>query len=246
MLAAGLLVLWPISAAAQAPTTPVRVIEVKGSIRPDLVPQLRSALETADPERYPAGAVLFLDSPGGDGLAAIEAGRLIRTARAHVFVRGRCSSACVFLLAAGVVRGAADLSVGIHRPRLTTFVKGIGVVDINPNSNPNAAKALEISDRRSEEYLREMGLPDTLFKAMLATPSDQVRKLTSAELAEFGLTGVDPGYAEMRAPGAAARYGIARDAFSLRAPHVQQKCVTDGVVAQDFVRCYSRVLRTGE
>ena len=117
--------------------------------------------------------MILLNSPGGDGLAAMEAGRLVRAAKAHVFVRGKCASACVFILAAGVVRGAPEGVVGIHRARLTTFVKGIGVVDINTASNPNAVRVLEAGDRRTEDYLREMGMPDTLFQAMKGTPSDR-------------------------------------------------------------------------
>lgn len=233
-------------AAANPPLRSIRVIEIKGTIRPDLVPRLRQALEGTDPDRFPAGAVLILDSIGGDGLAAMEAGRLVRAARAHAFVRGQCASACVFILAGGVVRGAPEGAVSIHRPRLTTFVKGVGTVDINAASNPDAARILEAGDRRTEEYLREMGLPDALYKAMMATPSDQVRPLTAAELAGFGIVGTEPGYRDARAPGAAARYGISQDEYAARSPRVQEKCVAGKVPAGEFVRCYARVLATGE
>ena len=230
--------------AAQA--RPARVIEINGTIRSTLVDKLRSALEPVDQNRYPAGVVILLNSPGGDGIAAMEAGRLARAAKAHVFVRGKCASACVFILAAGVVRGAPEGVVGIHRARLTTFVKGIGVVDINAASNPNAARVLEAGDRRTEDYLREMGMPDSLFQAMKGTPSDQTRLLTGPELVEFGLNGADPAYLEARTPGAVAGYRIAAADFAPRSMLVQGKCATENTPAREFIRCYSRVLRTGE
>lgn len=226
---------------------PVMVIEVDGTIVPSLVGKIRSALGPIDPDRFPAGAIVLLDSPGGDGLAAMEIGRIVRAAKAHVLVRVRCASACVYILAGGVVRGVArDRAIAIHRPRLTTFVKGIGVVDVNSASNPNAVKVLEAGNRQSQEYFKEMAMPDALFTAMMATPSDKARFLDIAELPELGLAGFDPGYRAARASAAAARYGIAEDEFVRRTNAVAQKCLVDKVSGRDLVRCYLQVLRTGE
>ena len=237
----------PVAQTPPAVARPVKVIEINGAIRSTLLPGLHSALESVDPDRYPAGVLSLLDSPGGDGLAALEIGRMARSARAHVFVRSRCSSACVFILASGVVRGvAANAIIGIHKPRLTTFVAGLGVVDVIAASNPNAAKALAIADLRSEEYLREMGIPDPLFKAMMAAPSDQMRILDGVELAEFGLSGIDAAYREGRSPGGAATYKVSEVEFVQRTLLVAEKCLADKLLPQDFVRCYRRVLRSGE
>ena len=225
----------------------IKVIEIKGHIGPGLVQKLRSVLEDTDHERFPAGALLLIDSVGGDGLAAIEIGRMARAARAHVFVRGRCASACVFVLAGGVVRGSATgHAIAIHRPRLTTFVKGIGVVDIDPASNPDAARALEAGNRRTEEFLREMGLPDALFQAMMAVPSNQTKFLNEAELVEFGLLGFDHQYREARAPEAASHYKVSEEEFVRRTMLVHRKCVDGYATTRVLVRCYRRVLQTGE
>ena len=223
------------------------MIEVTGSIGPGLVQKMRSALQDIDHERFPAGAVLLIDSVGGDGLAAMEIGRMVRAARAHVFVRGRCASACVFVLAGGVMRGSATShAIGIHRPRLTTVVKDIGVVDIDAASNPNAARALEAGNRRTEEFLREMGLPDALFQAMMAVPSDRTKFLNEGELVEFGLLGFDPRYREARAPEAASRYRITEQEFVRRTMLVHRKCVDGYATSRALVRCYQRVLESGE
>jgi membrane-bound ClpP family serine protease len=63
-----------------------------------------------------------LDSPGGDVLAAMQMGEIIRTNWLHTVVSDEppakgCMSACVLILAAGAVRMMGDNpKVGIHRP----------------------------------------------------------------------------------------------------------------------------------
>lgn len=224
----------------------VRVIEIKGTIRRTLVAKLRAALEGVDRARFPAGALILLDSPGGDGLAALEAGRIVREAEAHVFVRRRCSSACVFILAAGVVRGVADgATVAIHRPRLTTFVKGIGVVDINTSSNRNAEKAFALANMRTRDYLAEMGMPDTLYEAMMAAPSEQMRNLKGSELEDFELSGFEAAYRETRVVEGARKYGITPQEFERRSLQTPRTCLSGDPAPREIVRCYRRVLQTG-
>ena len=239
----------PVGAAtAPAAAQGVRVVEINGKIQPGLVYKLRTALKDIDSRRFPAGALLLLNSDGGDGIAAMEIGRMVRAAKAHTFVRGRCASACVFIFAGGVVRSSPSerAAVGIHRPRLTGFVKGLGVVDINTASNQNAANALDVSNRLSEVFLREMGMPDALYKAMMATPPEQMRYLDVAELSALGLYGFDPAYRAARAPEGAGRYGVSAEEFVRRTMLVQDKCLEDKTTAHEFARCYRRVLQTGE
>jgi hypothetical protein len=233
---------------AEKPLPPgVRLLEITGGIAPALVPKMRHALESSDPTLFPAGAIVLLDSQGGDGLAAMEIGRMIRAAKAHVFVVGRCASACVYLLASGVVRGVArDGAIGIHRARLSAFVKGLGIVDINSESNPKAAAALELGNRQTQEYYRDMGMPDALFPAMMAAPWDKTRYLDLAELPGFGLTGVDPAYWAERVPAGAARYGISEDEFERRAAAVGPKCLAGDAPSRTFVRCYRQLMARGD
>jgi hypothetical protein len=170
---------------------------------------------------------------------------MVRAARAHVFVRGRCASACVYVLAGGVVRGVArDRAIGIHSPRLTTFVKGLGVVDINAATSPNAAAALAAGNRRSREYFAEMSAPDALFAAMMATPSDQTRYLDLAELPALGIVGIDPAFLAEYGPRAAKAYRIPEEELVRRILATPEKCMADP--GTTFVSCYRRVLRTGE
>jgi hypothetical protein len=172
---------------------------------------------------------------------------MLREAKVQVFVHGRCASACVFILAGGVVRGASvDRSVAIHRPRLTTFVKGLGVVDINAASNPKAAEALEFGNKRSRDFLAEMGMPDILYKSMMAAPTEQMRYLDLAELPEYGLLGMDPAYRAERAPAGAARYAVSEDEFVRRTLRMPALCLGDNTTPREIVKCYRRVLQTGQ
>lgn len=197
------------------------VIEVNGAIKRETVHQVRLALANADRDREPAGAIFILDSEGGDGVAAMEIGRMAREARAHAFVRGRCTSACVFILAGSLVRAAPDAAVAIHRPRITRSVKGVGEVNVDLAGNPKAADLLEVTNHRMRAYLEEMGMPGTLFEAMMSVPADTARYLTRSELAEYGLLPDSE-----------------RQAKALAA---QDKCAPAKATAAQFARCYRRL-----
>ena len=64
------------------------MIEVTGGIKPGIVDKLRKAVANVDRNRAPAGAITILNSKGGDGIAAMEIGRMAHEAAAHAFVRG--------------------------------------------------------------------------------------------------------------------------------------------------------------
>ena len=125
-------------------------------------------------------------------------------------------------------------------------MKGIGVVDIKSAFNPNAAKALEAGNKRSQEYFSEMGVPDSLYMAMMAAPSDQTRYLDVAELPALGLAGFDPAYRETRVPAAAAYYKVSEDEYVRRTMAMPEKCLAGKSIPQAFTRCYRRVLQTRE
>ncbi len=231
---------------APAPSRGVIVVEINGNINQDLVHKVRRALESADPQRFPAGALLVLNSAGGNGISAMEIGRIARAARAHAFVRGRCASACTFILAGSVMRGVGtERSVGIHRGRLTQNVKGRGEVTIDVSSNPNAARVLEVVEQLTETYLREMGLPETFFRTMQAVPSDQTRYLELADLEQVGMLGFDPEYRSARATAGAAQFLIPEEEFVQRTLRVAGLCVRPETPPSELVRCYRRVLQTG-
>jgi len=219
------------------------VLEIRGAISQNQVPQFRRALEAVDPNRFPAGAILLLDSTGGDALAAMEIGRIARAAGVHAFVRGRCNSACVLILAGSVVRGIEnDRAVAIHRGRITVSATGATVDTVNPQ----AAYALEVADRLTEEYLREMDMPPALFKAIMAVPSNLSRFLPLVELAELRLHGMDPAWRRLRVPAGATTYRVSHEEFERRLLQASATCIPGQTAPQDFARCYHRVMQTGD
>ena len=154
-IAAGALFAIDVQASGQVPVAPAAgatqadgpksvVVRLKGSISGKTLEAVRQALPRVRGDSLPAGLIVLLDSMGGDGVAAMNIGRLLRAGKAHVFVTGQCASACIFVLAAGVIRGAPAYTVGIHRGRLTaTDPKTGGTREIDVAKDANAARTLE-------------------------------------------------------------------------------------------------------
>ncbi|MBK8065861.1 MAG: hypothetical protein IPK29_19115 [Betaproteobacteria bacterium] len=224
------------------------VIELKGFLRTEVVAQLRQALEGADRERFPAGAILLLDSPGGEAEVGMQIGRMARAANAHAFVRGRCASACVLILAGSVLRAAPTGAVGLHRPQLALRPRSGPIVPLEAGdrsgSDPRAVALLDEVQKRMQAYLEEMGMPGTLWEAIMAVPAGGTRYLTREELKSYGLLGFDADYARMRAGSAARRLNLPEEEYARRTLDTQNRCV-DAAPAQsatEFARCYRRTL----
>ncbi len=135
-----------------------------------------------------------LKSPGGDVAAAMQIGRLIRSNSIWTIAPddpgNLCASACVLILAGGVVRIAGDDSVvEIHRPYFQQ--KLFAKMDL-----PSAQRQYGELAKSVQGYLSQMGMSDVLFQEMLKVPSDQGRILSSEEMQQIGLTGWDPAYQE--------------------------------------------------
>jgi hypothetical protein len=139
---------------------------------------------------------VFLSSPGGDVLAAIELGEEVRKQWAWTAVddNGECFGACVLVLAAGVRRTAAPENVGLQRMNFDQ--KEFESMSRDRAKQKNTALAKKV-----ETYLARMGMPKKLFQEMTAQQSsDKVRLLDAGRLKTLGLDGTDPAYEQwMRA-----------------------------------------------
>ena len=150
-----------------------------------LVRRLRPRIKIIDVE---------LNSTGGDVVAAIAIGNIIRSQSIWTVASDgegtECASACVLILAAGVVRIAGDdTRVEIHRPY---FLQS----DFAKLDHPAAQRQYSELTRVVREYLGKMGMSATLFEDMLRVPSDQGRTLSFDEMKAYGLAGWDPAYQE--------------------------------------------------
>jgi hypothetical protein len=220
----------------------VVTIELKGAITKATVETARRAFENVGADSFPAGLVILIDSPGGDGFAAMTLGRMARARKAHIFVRGRCASACTLLLAGGVVRSAADGALGIHHGTITVTRPGGTRAGVDAPREERARAALDFADRQTELYLAEMGMPPALYQSMMVVPNSAMRWLKRSEAIELGLIGVDAQYAAFRANAGEALRGVVPAELVARTLSVQERCLAT-VASEPFVACYGHVLK---
>lgn len=229
------------------PAREIKVMQISGSISRTLLANIKQQAFSNPLDPIPAGLIVMLDSKGGDGIAGMEIGRILRAAKAHVFVTGECSSACIFVLSGGVVRGAPTFSVGIHQARIT-LSNNSGVIskEVDSNSNPAAKSLLEQYEIMAPRYFADMGIPADLFIAMQSYPAKRLHRLSSQEITLYGLNGIEDEYLMQRSqfyaeqPG---RWPKDKDEFLRRTMKVSTECVSFDKNPVDFVKCYRRTLQ---
>jgi len=127
--------------------------------------------------------ILDIDSTGGQVEEAIPAGDAIAGAQWAIWVRERsiCHSACVLVLAAGDTRSIAG-KVGIHR-----------LIRDQSRATTRRELSAELHDvtEQVRDYLARNGVAGSLADQMMIVPNRDLRILSSAELAQFGLSGTN-------------------------------------------------------
>lgn len=225
-----------------------RVIKIHEKISQKTLGRIQLTLthfKNLDP--FPAGLIVLLDSPGGDGDAAMAIGRVLRQNNAHIFVTRRCDSACVFILMGGVVRAANPGSVGVHSGRLTVMTHDGNVIkEIDASNNLNNAFQLTSFNTAIRQYLREMGIQHGILDVMLSQSPNRLYKLTARDLQQFNVNGVDKNYLNQRLSELSQQGYISNttpDEFIRRTLSTPKQC--GQVVADDrrFINCYGRVLQ---
>lgn len=224
----------------------VVIVDVKGKISKNLVTKIKESIKLIEGDPIPAGFILLLDSSGGDGVAAMEIGRLLRKANAHIFVTGRCASACVFVLASGVVRESPPLSIGIHRGRLTLSNNDAKILkDIALDDSPRYSKLLEKFEMKAKAYFSEMNISPEFYDAMQSIPSNEVHWLDESEASKFNIQGIDANYLESRSAfyqSQTMRFQMDEQALIKRTAKVVENCLPLKDDQQQFMRCYRDTL----
>lgn len=135
---------------------------------------------------------LSLNSNGGDVIEAMNIGRLVRntlikTSTGQYYTLNSptrfdvCLSACFFIFMSGVERNynpsysnRRKQSIGIHRPYfLPKYYKGL--------SSDIAKKEYNRLTKTSENFLKEIEVPDMYFEEMFKIPSNEMYMLSDAE-----------------------------------------------------------------
>lgn len=233
----------------QSPINPqqIKIVQIKGPISRKLLANLKQTIAPSQFDPVPAGLIVLLDSKGGDGMAAIDIGRILRKSNAHVFVNGECSSACILVLAGGVVRGAPTFSIGIHQARIT-LSSDTGVIkkEVDANEDPVAKALLQKFDSSAKTYFSDMEIPPELFAAMQSHSSKRIYKLSSHEITAYGLNGIEESYLKHRTQMYAQRPGRwpkDEEELTRRTAKVSTECMPYEASPVDFTKCYRRVLQ---
>lgn len=204
---------------------------ISGKIDSQGVPKLAAALIQAQNEakmKSDAGdPVVFaiLNSTGGEILAGIDMGRLLRNYGARIWIdkNAECSSACVLLLAGGVTRFDMDgARVGLHRPYFPPFYFAeLSFTEAQDKYN----SLLE----RVRSYLQDMGIRDELYQRMISIPSQEIVYIRGSEAEGYGLFGEDPAFTE---------WARARSIKAIGEDRVLQ--------LEEFRNCYNANVQDGE
>lgn len=223
-----------------------KVLRLEGVITSNTAVQFNQQLlnwNNQDP--IPAGLIVLLNSPGGDGEAAMKIGHLLRAKKAQVFVVGQCESACVFVMAGGVVRAAKPGTVGIHAGRITmTDQSGKILKEVDSSHSLTNSFRLTSFNSEAHKYFTEMGFSSGFLDAMLSYQTVQTYKLSASELREYSVTGFENQYLHERAKvfesmkGANKINRVALFNRTLSVPDICQSFLSNNT----FINCYKSVL----
>ena len=164
------------------------ILKITGTIDPTEDPQ--KLVEAID--RHRPAAILF-DSPGGNPVAAMQLGRIIRASgKATLQLRAyQCTSACSFAFVGGVQRYAEPGSIGVHRNSFTD--------DYGGDSHQAASDVQQITADLIT-YFKEMGVDPAILSVAYRYDRDDMRYLSGSEMAELGVTTAPEPVAGAEAP----------------------------------------------
>lgn len=170
-------------------------LRLTGELKPgdnDRLIEIITRLErTSDEKSYSRVGTVFLNSPGGEMQEALKIGRTLRNRKIVTVVAqpNQCASACVIVLAGGVMRfpvGTVEVH-SFYSPDL-----------LGTREYAKAEEQYKLMAQQVSEYLREMRIPAALLDEMMRIPHNRSRALGFAELERLSLIGIDPVYAQVR------------------------------------------------
>jgi hypothetical protein len=147
-------------------------------------------------QEVPAGAAprtLIISSPGGNMVGAINLGLTLRQIGVRTVVGsvaptgigpGRCHSACVLVLMAGVNRLVTPGSqVGVHSPQVLLVARGRAY----RLDGALTRYMVQGTEPVLRSYARRMGVSPAVIDMAHRVPHTRIRRLSSSELAQYRL-----------------------------------------------------------
>ena len=164
----------------------------------------------------PQHRAILLNSAGGDLVAAMELGRILRKHGILAIISPDhvCASACVFVLA-GSSNRAVGGKVGIHRPyRLR---------DDATTSEEQKATYISLGNE-VKNYLNEMNISPALYDDMIRISSGSIKFLSEQDLERYGLSGIDPYREEADSAYEAKELKISKQELFKRKAKIDRDC----------------------
>lgn len=157
---------------------------------------------------------VFLNSYGGDVEAAMKIGRVIRDSEALVTTQNnaKCFSSCSLIYIAGVTRQNPNGVIGLHRPYLAAS-----------SSREAVEQAVPIMLQKIKDYVREMGVSEAFYDAMVNTEVSDIRLYRGDEIKKL-VPETDPTYDEIDNAYDARKYGVSAEEIRRRKSIAKQKC----------------------
>ncbi len=204
----------------------------------------RDAIRIVELEKRGARLKLVrLNSNGGDANAAMTIGRILRKNGGIVLVAEDdvCASACVLILAAGVVRSIHG-QILIHRPySMATDTAGKDLAEWD--------RRMKAFRKQVDTYLSDMNIAVGLADAMWAISPENSRSLTSAERQQYLMGNADSSYDDFTTTQDAKKYGLTKQEILRRYTFVSERCgvfATEPITKEkirDYGQCKDFIMR---
>lgn len=125
-----------------------------------------------------------LQSPGGNILSAVEHGREIRRRALNTYVPkgGICASACSLTFMGGVIRLAAEGTIGVHQ----------AFYPDNKLGADEQVKDIQFLTADIVAYMTEMGVSASLLALTLSKAPEEMHFLSLPEMVEHKVTNIAP------------------------------------------------------
>jgi hypothetical protein len=185
----------------------------------EIDPQTPSQIQRLLTENRCRNGTFFIHSDGGDVIAAMEAGRIIRQVQGTTMVAipDNCASACILMFLGGVNRTLHG-RIGLHRPYSTKIA----------DSTLEATQAFREINKRIREYLTEMNIPEHLLEVMNSVPPSKINWLSEEsdkeELERLHIIGIDPVFEDQKDSATAKLFGISKVELYRRMRQAETVC----------------------
>jgi ATP-dependent protease ClpP protease subunit len=176
-----------------------RTVDLELLISGTITQQDAKAFQEVSAELERNDFYVYLDSKGGDVLAAMQIGRLIRKYEGFTQIQWsrKCYSSCALIFIAGVSRviSATGGELGLHRPYLASA----------PQSREAVEKQVPLILSQVKQYVAEMGITENFYQQMVNTEPSQI--VVYGRYSKF-IPEYDPVYQEVEISYRARSYGV--------------------------------------